>query len=157
MGLPCMACHCGGRGCMLWSPEPGGRLFQAMAGVASTRAAVQRYLEPRGALHSYWTCQYPIRTFWTTSYMGDPDWRVSALSVSEDLCHLPGPPYEGGGHLRFSPRFKAGLPHMGHSSKPLHRNLPSANTALGLLLFCSSCLPRKKPFAQVTPHPSLTP
>lgn len=33
-------------GCMLWNPEPGGPLSQAMAGVAGTLAAVQGCLEP---------------------------------------------------------------------------------------------------------------
>lgn len=143
-----------GRGCMLWNPEPGGLLFQAMAGVASTRAAVQGCLEPglppRGALHSYWTCCLPIRTFWIPSYVDDPDWRATALLLSEELCHLAGQPYEGSPKIQ-PPRFKAGLSHTGHSSKPMHRTLPSANTALGLLLLCPSYSPRKKLFAPTLP------
>lgn len=45
MGPPLMARHCDGRGCMLWNPEPGGLLFQAVAGVASTQAGAQGCLE----------------------------------------------------------------------------------------------------------------
>lgn len=45
-GPPLYGMSLSGQGCMLWNPEPGGPLAQAMAGVASTRAAIQGCLKP---------------------------------------------------------------------------------------------------------------
>lgn len=42
---------------MLWNPEPGGPLFQAVAGVISTQAGIQGCLEPGIPM---WNLEQPL-------------------------------------------------------------------------------------------------